>query len=176
MSATRLAGLPAVARGDARILVLGSMPGTASLAAQRYYAHPRNAFSPIMGALAGAAPELPYPQRLARLAGAGIALWDVLAHCERAGSLDARIEPGSIVVNDFDAFFAAHPHVALVAFNGGTAARVFARHAANALRPGTATVTLPSTSPAYAAMPLAGKLAAWRAALEPLVRSRYGSA
>ncbi|WP_024889844.1 DNA-deoxyinosine glycosylase [Luteimonas huabeiensis] len=163
----RLTGLPPVSRPDARVLVLGSMPGAASLAAQRYYAHPRNAFWPIMDAIAGASPDLPYAQRLARLRAAGIALWDVLAHCVRPGSLDARIEPASMVANDFAAFFSAHPQLRLVAFNGGTAAQAFARHAGPALPPGVATVRLPSTSPAHAARSQAEKLASWRAALAP---------
>ena len=164
---TTLAGLPAVAAADARVLVLGSMPGAASLTAQQYYAHPRNAFWPIMGAIAGAGPQLPYLQRLPRLTDAGIALWDVLAHCVRVGSLDARIEPGSIVVNDFDAFFAARPRITLVAFNGGTAARMFARHVAPSLARQVASVALPSTSPAHAAMRLEEKLDAWRSAIAP---------
>ncbi len=169
---TTLAGLPAVAAADARVLVLGSMPGTASLTAQQYYAHPRNAFWPIMGAIAGAGPQLPYLQRLPRLTDAGIALWDVLAHCVRDGSLDARIDPGSIVVNDFDAFLAAHPRITLVALNGGTAARMFARHVAPSLRRYVTTTTLPSTSPAHAAMRLEEKLAAWRSAITPHLQPR----
>ena len=164
---TTLAGLPAVAAADARVLVLGSMPGTASLTAQQYYAHQRNAFWPIMGAIAGAGPQLPYLQRLPRLTDAGIALWDVLAHCVRVGSLDARIEPGSIVVNDFDAFLAAHPRITLVALNGGTAARMFTRHVAPSLPRQVASVALPSTSPAHAAMRLEEKLDAWRSAIAP---------
>ena len=164
---TTLAGLPAVAAADARVLVLGSMPGTASLTAQQYYAHQRNAFWPIMGAIAGAGPQLPYLQRLPRLTDAGIALWDVLAHCVRDGSLDARIESGSVAVNDFDAFLAAHPRITLVALNGGTAARMFARHVAPSLPRQVASVALPSTSPAHAAMRLEEKLDAWRSAIAP---------
>lgn len=164
---TMLEGLPAVAAADARVLVLGSMPGAASLTAQQYYAHPRNAFWPIMGAIAGAGPQLPYLQRLPRLTDAGIALWDVLAHCVRVGSLDARIEPGSVAVNDFDAFLAAHPRITLVALNGGTAARMFARHVAPSLPRQVASVALPSTSPAHAAMRLEEKLDAWRSAIAP---------
>nr|HRM71210.1 DNA-deoxyinosine glycosylase [Thauera phenylacetica] len=115
-------------RADARVLVLGSMPGTASLAAAQYYAHPRNAFWPIMGALFGAGPELPYAQRLERLASAGVALWDVIGRCERAGSLDSAIAPASIEANDFAGLFAACPGIDHVFFNGAAAEAAFRRH------------------------------------------------
>jgi len=172
MTAARLAGLPPIASSGARVLVLGSMPGAASLSAGMYYAHPRNAFWPIMQALADAGPTSPYPQRLAQLQRVGIALWDVLAHCVRVGSLDARIEASSMVANDFAAFFAAHRAITLVAFNGGTAARAFARHAMQDLPSAVATATLPSTSPAYAAMRFEDKLAAWRTAIAPHLQRR----
>ncbi len=166
---TRLTGLPPVATPEARVLVLGSMPGAASLAAQAYYAHPRNAFWPIMGALAGADPSLSYAERLARLRAAGIALWDVLAHCVRPGSLDADIAADSMVPNDFARFFAAHPRVRLVAFNGATAAQAFARHARATLPTGVASVRLPSTSPAHAALRLDDKRSAWQTAIAPFL-------
>jgi hypoxanthine-DNA glycosylase len=97
----------------ARALILGSMPGAASLRAAQYYAHPRNQFWPIMGELVGADPALPYEQRLDRLTSAGIALWDVFARCEREGSLDAHIRDDTAVANDFAEFFrfpAGHSH------------------------------------------------------------------
>ena len=75
-----------VADENARVLVLGSMPGLKSLQAGQYYAHPQNRFWPFMGQLVGAGPDLPYPERCRRLARAGIALWDVLSCCERPGS------------------------------------------------------------------------------------------
>ena len=81
---------PAAAEG-VRVLVLGSMPGVESLRQQQYYAHPRNAFWPIMGALFGFSPALPYKKRLEKLNRAGVALWDSLAGCERSGSLDSNI-------------------------------------------------------------------------------------
>jgi TDG/mug DNA glycosylase family protein len=155
--------LPPVVAPGARVLILGSMPGAASLAAGRYYAHPRNAFWPIMGALVGAGPALPYPERLAVLTSAGVALWDVLATCRRAGSLDQAIRDE--VPNDLAAFLAAHPRLGLVGLNGAKAAASFRRHAGAALPPGVAAVTLPSTSPAHAGLPFAAKLARWRAAL-----------
>src|SRR5574343_772220 len=107
---------PPVAAPDARRLILGSMPGEASLSAGQYYAHPRNAFWRIMGDLLGAGPALPYPARLARLTAAGIALWDVVADCERRGSLDAAIVRESVQANNFRHFFAEHPGIEQIFF------------------------------------------------------------
>lgn len=162
----RVRGFPPVARADARVLVLGSMPGAASLAAGEYYAHPRNAFWFLQGALFGAGPDLPYAARLERLRGAGVALWDVLAVCARVGSADAAIQRASERANDFAAFLAAHPCVASVFFNGAAAERAWLRHVAPGLgaRGGALVCArLPSTSPAYASANRASKLAAWRA-------------
>lgn len=158
-----------VARSDARILILGSMPGNLSLQAQQYYAHPRNAFWRIQGELIGALPELPYEQRLLCLQEAGIALWDVLASCVREGSLDADIETDSIVVNDFAGFFAQHPSVHYVFFNGGKAEQCFKKYALPSL-PMTHLqyLRLPSTSPAHAGWSFTRKLAAWQAILAAL--------
>lgn len=158
-----LSSFAPVYREDARILILGSMPGDASLSADQYYAHPRNAFWPIMGALFGAGPEQPYADRLQRLMACGIALWDVIGHCRRKGSLDSAIEPGSIVANDIPALIDACPQLTRICFNGAAAEQAFRRHirldangrTLNLLR-------LPSTSPAHATLDLAAKLAAWR--------------
>ena len=151
----------------ARILILGSMPGAASLRAGQYYAHPHNAFWPIMGALVGADPALPYRARTAALKAAGIALWDVLASCEREGSLDADIRHDSVVVNDFPVFFAAHPHLTDVFFNGGMAETCFRRHVALHIG-GTPLrfARLPSTSPANASISRARKLELWQGAFQ----------
>lgn len=157
-----------VARDDARILILGSMPGQASLAAQEYYAYKHNAFWRIMGDLFGAGPELPYVQRLERLKAAGVALWDVMAACERASSLDADIVGASVRANDFPAFFAAHPGIRRVFFNGGTAEASFRRLVLPGLHGhDLAFARLPSTSPAHAARRYAEKLAAWSAIVAP---------
>jgi hypoxanthine-DNA glycosylase len=164
---------PPVSRVDARLLVLGSMPGAASLAAGRYYAHPRNAFWPIAGALCGFDADAPYDERLAGLMANGIALWDVLAACERSGSLDAAIDRATARTNDFVAFFAAHPHLCAVACNGGAAHDLFRRRVLPQLVAagfGTKTIALPSTSPAHAGRSLAQKRAAWRRVLLPLLR------
>ncbi|QLQ24531.1 MAG: DNA-deoxyinosine glycosylase [Dechloromonas sp.] len=159
-------GFPPIAAPGARILILGSMPGQASLAAGQYYAHPRNAFWPIMGALLGFAPALPYPERAVRLAAAGVALWDVLHACTRPGSLDTAIDRDSAEPNDFAAFFAAQPGIRHVFFNGSAAAALFRRH--DQLPPGAAGTRLPSTSPAHAGRNFADKLAAWQAVADAL--------
>lgn len=146
------------------MLVLGSMPGEASLAAAEYYAHPRNAFWPIMGALFGAGPELPYPVRLQGLTTAGVALWDVIGTCVRAGSLDSAIDPASIESNDFAGLFAACPHIRHVFFNGAAAEAAFRRHVRGQIAlPALHFTRLPSTSPAHAARNFDAKLAAWQA-------------
>ncbi|QDV76144.1 DNA-deoxyinosine glycosylase [Botrimarina mediterranea] len=160
---------PPIADARARVLVLGSMPGAASLAAGEYYAHPRNAFWPIMGELFGAGPELPYEERRERLMAAGVAVWDVLKSCRRVGSLDTAIERDSEEANDFAQFFQDNSAVRLVAFNGQKAETAFKRHALRTLDDATRErltfVRLPSTSPAHAGRSLAAKLEAWRAGL-----------
>lgn len=168
-------GFPPIARPDARVLILGSLPGRPSLAAGEYYAHPRNAFWPILGALCGFDPQAPYARRRDALLSARVALWDVLARGARPGSLDADIVAASIVPNAFEPFFAGHPRLLRVVFNGAAAERLFVRH----VRPALAarlpeTVRAPSTSPAHAAMAFADKLAAWRGALGPGLRARGG--
>lgn len=162
-----LQGLPPVAAKRARVLVLGSLPGAASLQAAQYYAHPRNLFWRFMGELVGAGPEWPYPERLRRLGAAGIALWDVFACARRAGSLDAAIRAEDARGNDLRGFLAAHPGVGTLLFNGAKAADAFARlHAPSLAERPLRCRRLPSTSPANAAMPPAAKLAAWRQALQ----------
>jgi hypoxanthine-DNA glycosylase len=156
-------GFPPVAAADARVLILGSLPGAMSLARREYYAQPRNAFWTIMGALVGAVPELAYPARLERLVASRIALWDVCASGFRPGSLDSAIRPKSVVANDFAAFFAEHPQIALVCFNGAKAAALFSRLVGVELA--VRRMVLPSTSPAHAGMPLAVKLERWRSVL-----------
>lgn len=162
--------MPPIENQRARILILGSMPGKASLQAQQYYAHPQNAFWPILGEIlgfAGDARSLPYDERLRMLFAADIALWDVLASCHRRGSLDADIATDSLRANDFNAFFASHDRIERVLFNGATAEAYFRRHAlptltANSLR----LLRLPSTSPANASIRYPRKLTAWREALD----------
>ncbi len=159
--------------GAAQVLVLGSLPGVASLTAHEYYAHPRNAFWRIMAELCDFDVTLAYSRRAALLVGHGIAVWDVLAAGERPGSLDANILRRSEHANDIAALLQRHPRLALIAFNGVTAASLFARHIGRQALPAAVAlrlVTLPSTSPAHAGMSYARKLASWRAALTPSAR------
>jgi hypoxanthine-DNA glycosylase len=114
-------------RGDASVLVLGSMPGRASLAAQQYYAHPRNAFWPIMAAYCGIDPTAAYAERVTALLDAGIALWDVLGECRRSGSLDAAIEFDGARPNAIAALLDAYPRIRRVCLNGGAAATLYRR-------------------------------------------------
>lgn len=150
-----------LARADARILILGSLPGQRSLAEKQYYAHPQNAFWRIMRELAGADGD--YANRCAALVKRRIALWDVLYESVRPGSMDADIRLETAQVNDFESFFRDHPGVCRVCFNGQKAAALFVRlvNAAGSRE----MITLPSTSPAYASMSFDGKLERWRAAL-----------
>jgi hypoxanthine-DNA glycosylase len=163
-------GFPPIAAANARVLVLGSLPGVKSLQMHEYYAQPYNAFWRIMGELFGAAPALPYSARLERLRAHGIAVWDVLAAGEREGSLDSAIVPKSIVVNDFNAFFARHPRIRMICFNGNTAAGLFRRKVLPGLDAKWGAIerhALPSTSPAYASLGFAQKLERWAAVLAP---------
>jgi len=166
----RLRGLAPVLSGTARVLILGSMPGARSLADGRYYAHPRNAFWPIMTRFLAIPASAGYERRLAALCQARIALWDVIGRCTRYGSLDAKIDPASIEVNDFAALFETCPQITRILFNGRTAEASFRRHVQPALAArGTRIerITLPSTSPAHAAMSPEQKYQRWREALCP---------
>jgi TDG/mug DNA glycosylase family protein len=158
-----LTSLPPLAAAHARVLILGSMPGARSLAEQQYYAHPHNLFWPFMGELFGAGPALDYARRTERLRACGVAVWDVLRHCQREGSLDSRIQVKSEVANDFAAFFAAHPGLRAVFFNGRKAEASFRRHvAATPDRTALPCILLPSTSPANASQRPADRLRAWQ--------------
>ena len=160
-----LTGLPPVVAPDCRVLVLGSMPGAASLQAARYYAHPRNRFWPVMETLTGVAADAAYEMRLAALQRAGIGLWDVIGECRRTGSLDSAIVRGSERPNAIVPLIASLSGLRAIAFNGATASSLFRRHvqpqwpAASQRR--VQSVALPSTSPAHAAMGLAGLFDAW---------------
>ena len=152
-----LTGLDPVIDSRTRILVLGSFPGAASLAAGQYYAHPRNLLWSILSALAGEdLVALPYAERLPSLLAHGLGLWDVLGACERAGSLDSAIRKPA--ANDFARLHASCPVLETVGFNGQAAGKFAAQFAAQGYR----TLVLPSTSPAHASLSFDLKLAAWQ--------------
>jgi hypoxanthine-DNA glycosylase len=162
----RAIGFPPLVGDDARVLVLGSMPSVASLAAGQYYAHSRNAFWPIMGRLFNAGPELPYEERIRVLISAKVAVWDVLRECTRQGSLDSAIHVESEFANDFTRFFRDYSDVSHVFFNGTKAETAFRRHLSAELANGPRRLSftrLPSTSPAHAGRRFEEKLKAWAA-------------
>jgi hypoxanthine-DNA glycosylase len=153
----KLAGFAPIGDENTHTLILGSFPGVASLAATQYYAHPRNQFWRLVGAVIDEPLHvLSYDERLARLIQHGIGLWDVLAACEREGSLDAAIRNAS--PNDFAAFRTRFPKLRRVCFNGKTSGK-FAPVLAAA---GYATLVLPSSSAANAILSFDQKLRIWR--------------
>lgn len=160
-----------VADSEAQILILGSMPGHASLSAGQYYAHSRNAFWPIMGKVFGINPEWPYAERVQALQEHGIALWDVLRSCERIGSLDQSINRLSVTSNDFRTFFDQHPRLRTILFNGRAAAHYYRLNVLPSFQhPDLQLVRLSSTSPAMAGLSVAQKTEEWRLRLKPIKR------
>lgn len=152
-----LSGLAPVIDAGVRILVLGSFPGAASLAAGKYYAHPRNQFWALISAVIGEdLASLPYETRLSRLLAHRVGLWDVLAGCEREGSLDSAIRKPA--ANDFERLRSLCPELETVGFNGQASGKFAPQFAAAGYR----TVVLPSSSPAHMAMSFEQKLGAWR--------------
>jgi double-stranded uracil-DNA glycosylase len=167
-------GFGPVASANARVLILGSLPGRVSLEMQQYYAQPHNAFWRIMGRHLSFAPDLPYPERLIALKNCGIALWDVCASAHRPGSLDSAIVGASVIPNDFPAFLGGHTAIKSVYFNGSKAAALY-RGLVMPRLPAKLQqleyVLLPSTSPAHAGMTFAGKLSRW-SRVRPLMSDR----
>jgi double-stranded uracil-DNA glycosylase len=164
----RVQSFPPIADANACILILGSMPGNASLAAGQYYAHAQNLFWHILAEVTGTAASAPYAVRARALRSRGIALWDVLASCAREGSLDSAIDEASISANDFASFYCAHPGIVQVFFNGAKAEASYRRYVLPGLAPGLGPRTyrrLPSTSPANASMTRAYKKRVWKQAL-----------
>lgn len=150
-------GLTPVVGDGARVLILGSFPSERSLEVGEYYANRRNQFWPLLGAVFGFDPELPYPERVEAVTQHGVALWDVVHSCRRVGSMDAKIDRKSLVVNDFGPLLAEHPGIDRVFVNGLTAFELFERHVETALP----AVRLPSSSGALP-MTFADKLDRWR--------------
>ena len=156
-AARRLVGFAPVTSPRTHTMVLGSFPGERALALGQYYGHPRNQFWPLLGAVLGEdLAALPYERRLARVLAHGFGLWDVVNACEREGSLDAAIRRAEH--NDLARLRRIAPRLARIGLNGGTARRF----AAPLRAAGYEVIELPSSSPAYAAMPFARKLARWR--------------
>ena len=154
-----------IAGPDARVLVLGTIPSSRSLAEGQYYAHPRNAFWPIMQDLFAGGARLDYSSRVEMLVRARVAVWDVLRFAERDGSLDSAIVPASETPNDIVGFPVAHPDIGSIFFNGAKAEALFERRVAASVprdRP-LAFRRLPSTSPANAGVPATAKSEAWQA-------------
>ena len=169
----RIASFAPITTPSARVLILGSMPSTISLASDQYYAHPRNAFWGIMAALFNFSRSAPYDERIDTLKKADIALWDVMHSCVRPGSLDSNIETDSIEVHDFKSFFEQYPNIKRVCFNGATAEKSFKKLVLPTFTLATSNneldleyIRLPSTSPAHASLSFDEKLKIWRTALE----------
>ncbi len=161
-------GFPPVGGRDAELLILGSFPGVASLERREYYGFGRNRFWPLMERLFGVRAAAPYERRIAELVGRRVALWDVLAACDREGSRDDRILLDTAVPNEVARFVARHRTIRTVALNGGAAHRLFRRFVlaslGNADRP-PRVVALPSTSPLNARMDLRALERSWRRGL-----------
>jgi len=162
MTTPLLRGLPPIIDDGARLLILGNMPSAMSLAAQQYYANPRNAFWRIMGAIFGFDALAPYAHRTAALRAHGVAVWDVLRLCRRVGSLDSAVQPDTMVANDFASLFDDYPRITRVLFNGAAAEKNYNRLVR--IGPDLDYRRLPSTSPAQT-MRYEDKLATWRAAI-----------
>lgn len=153
----RKASFAPVVDADTRILILGSLPGDASLAAAQYYAHPRNQFWRLLGAvLAVPLADMPYPQRLAAMQQHGVGLWDVVAEASRRGSLDSAIRDAR--ANPLAELVAGLPALRVVAFNGQTAGKAAPQLAAS----GVPVLVLPSSSPAHT-LAFDKKLQEWQA-------------
>ncbi len=158
-------GFPPIAAPDARILILGSMPGKRSLEKHQYYAHPRNSFWPIICKLLSADADLNYKDRKNLLLTNKIAVWDVLKSCYRKGSLDTDIDHASIEPNDFTSFLSEQNQITSVFFNGAKAEQLFNKNVLNMLEEDHIDLSyykLPSTSPAHAAMTMQQKLLKWQ--------------
>lgn len=162
-SSDLLGGLPPVFNHRTEILILGSFPGAASLAAAQYYAHPRNQFWPLLSAvLSQPLVALPYAQRLQNLLDCGVGLWDVIDRCRRSGSLDSAIRDSQ--ANDFAKLRETCPALQRVCFNGKTPGKFALEFSAA----GFQTLMLPSSSPANARSNFAQKLEIWRGIIDDI--------
>lgn len=171
MVIARCSSFPPIADPDAKVLILGSMPGVESLRKQQYYAHPRNLFWPIMGDLFGAGLELPYRRRVERLRSRRVALWDVLASCDRPGSLDSSIDRSTAKANEIAALLEDCPEIGTLFFNGTLPEKLYQKFVQPSVQTSSCsleTLRLSSTSPANAGVSRRKKLADWRQVKEAL--------
>lgn len=164
----QVSSFPPVIGSNPRIIILGSMPGIASLEAVQYYAHPRNAFWPIMAELFDFDHEVDYRSRIDQVRALPVILWDTLASCYRPGSLDSEISADSVESNDIASLLSQYPKIRLIAFNGATSEKYFRRLVLPQLNAETLPrlIRMPSTSPANAGMNLASKTDRWRVLLD----------
>ena len=161
-------GFEPIINKECKVLILGTMPSVQSLKDSFYYAHPRNAFWPIMQRFTQQ-PITDEQAKRALLLQAGIALWDVLKACQRQGSLDSAIQ--NPVANDFESLFNQYPHLSAILFNGKKAQQLFQRHVVGhqAIPETVKTVCMPSTSPANAMMNFEDKYLFWQEKLSELL-------
>jgi hypoxanthine-DNA glycosylase len=157
-------GFPPIIGDDPKILILGSLPGVASITQQQYYAHPQNAFWRILEALFQITANADYAVRCEQVKAAKLAIWDACHAAYRPGSLDSAISHETVIANDINGLLAQHQSIQLLAFNGNAAATLFKKH--SQLEHPVSTVILPSTSPANAGIPYAKKLEKWAVLLD----------
>ena len=158
-----LSGLAPVIGRHPKILLLGSMPSVASLEKQQYYGHPRNAFWPLLAQALNFELHTHYAKNIVQASHKGIAIWDVIAKCEREGSLDSAIVKGSERINPIPELISKTPGIKTIGLNGGLAATLFKRHCLPLLDTRCLDIYyLPSTSPANARMSFTEKCAAWQ--------------
>jgi hypoxanthine-DNA glycosylase len=172
VSVGHINGFSPIVSGQVNVLILGTMPSEASLMANQYYGHPRNAFWPIMCALFGET-STNYNLRVELLIKHNIAVWDVLQSCSRLGSLDTNIRPETIIVNNFVDFFTEYKEIKQVFFNGKVAEKLYQKRVWPYLMPYFPYLEyhcLPSTSPAYAALSFNQKVDAWKVIKQSVVK------
>ncbi len=165
---TRVQSFDPVIGQHPRVIILGSMPGVASLEAVQYYAHPRNQFWPIMGELFGIDSQADYACRINQISALPLILWDTMRSCERPGSLDSNICNSTVEANDFSSLLARFVNIRAIAFNGASSEKYFKKLVLPRL-PKTTQIDLlrmPSTSPANAGISYQQKLEKWRQVLD----------
>lgn len=152
-----ITSFPPFVNSDTETLILGTMPGIASLEKQEYYAHPRNHFWKIIYTLFDKLPVSEnFNEKIGFLQSHRIGLWDVLENCERKGSLDIHIK--NQTENDFENLFQKFPRITKIVFNGKESHRYFVKKFGQ--MEGITYYVMPSTSPANT-MSFENKLKTW---------------